>query len=573
MISRENINSTQASLIVEELVRHGIELFCISPGSRSTPLTVAAARHPKTQCQICHDERGAAFLALGYGKATGRPAALICTSGTAAGNYLPAIIEAAMDDTPLIALTADRPPELLDAGANQTIFQDHIYGDYVRWQKTLPPPSEEISPRFVLTTVDQAVHRALVDPGPVHINCQFREPLEPTEIKFTRHPDQRLTAWEESGNPFSSYASSTTICSQQDLQRITDLIHGTQKGLVILGRLAPHQQHSPAISDLLDKLTWPVHADIGSGFRLAVPQWPVFDELTMQTSRWFKEAPPNTVLHLGGPFISKRLQSLLQKSPPAQYIHVHENSRRIDPGHIVSHRLACDVDEFCAALTARLALATPFSGKDTAAHEAIDAHFLGTGLSEPLIARLISRHLPQGHALFLSNSQPVRDMNEFAALDGPASIVGTNRGASGIDGIVASAVGFARGLEKPTTLIIGDTALLHDLNSLHLAANSPQPLTIICINNNGGGIFNRLPISEFKDVFEPFFVAPHNRNFQSAAAMFDLPWTNPASQQELLETLQGAWRSGRSSIIEVTISQQDETRQRKELSKLLRRQA
>lgn len=574
MISRENINAFWASLAIDELVRNGIELFCISPGSRSTPLTVAAARHPRIQCQVCHDERGAAFLALGYGKATGKPAALICTSGTAAANYFPAVIEASMDETPLILLTADRPPELLDAGANQTIFQDHLYGDYVRWSKTVPAPCENISPRYILTTMDQAVHRSLSTPGPVHLNCQFREPLDPSPKEFKSIDDFRLHTWEQNSAPFTAYSTAPGICPQDIIERIAEILNDSKNSLVILGRRPAHKQGSPHILNLLTFLARPVHADIGSGFRLGPPQWPVLDELTMQTSRRLKDSPPDAVLHLGGSFLSKRLQVTLEKINPEHYIHVYENSRRIDPGHIVSERLVCNVDDFCSRLTAILSPKKEFAKEDaSAAHEKVDAHLAKADLCEPAIARLVSKHLPNGHALFLSNSQPIRDMNEFAVLDGVRAIVGSNRGASGIDGVIASAVGFARGLEKPTTLIIGDVAFLHDLNSLQLLAGSPQPLTVVIINNNGGGIFHQLPISKYKDVFEPFFVAPPNRTFESAAAMFGIPWTKPTSRQEVLLALETAWKSPRTGLIEITSSRETELENRKEVSRMLRREA
>ncbi|MBN1465468.1 2-succinyl-5-enolpyruvyl-6-hydroxy-3-cyclohexene-1-carboxylic-acid synthase, partial [candidate division KSB1 bacterium] len=180
MIATKNINDFWASLLIEELVRNNVTFFCLSPGSRCAPLTIAAAQNPRSECHICHDERGAAYMAVGYAKATGTPAALLCTSGTAAANYYPAIIEASMAEAPLIVLTADRPYELLDTGANQTIDQQHLFGRYARWSFNLPPPSNDLSPCFLLTTIDQAIYRSTLAPaGPVHLNCMFRELTTP----------------------------------------------------------------------------------------------------------------------------------------------------------------------------------------------------------------------------------------------------------------------------------------------------------------------------------------------------------------------------------------------------------
>jgi 2-succinyl-5-enolpyruvyl-6-hydroxy-3-cyclohexene-1-carboxylate synthase len=570
MILRENINSFWASLIIEEMVRNGVEFFCISPGSRSTPLTIAAARHAGAECVVCHDERGAAFMALGFGKATGRPAALICTSGTAAANYFPAIIEACMDDTPLIVLTADRPPELLDSAANQTILQENIYGDYVRWSIKLPPPSEEISPAFVLTTVDQALHRAVTHPaGPVHLNCQFREPLAPTPTEFIEKEDSQLIRWEKGNKPFTTYSNPTLTINDNDIHRIADIVNACKNGLVILGRRNTPQQRQPEIGALLSALGWPVHADIASGFRLGAQDWPVLDELSFQNLDKLKSVKPEIILHLGGTFLSKKLQQHLESLQLAHYILVHENPKRIDPGHILTQRLQCDVAIFASQLAALVDRTHSFVKNEHRMEKQIDELLSSHALSEPGLARMLSQHLPVGHGLFLSNSMPVRDMNKFAAHDCDFHPVGTNRGASGIDGIIASATGFARGLKKPVTVVIGDVAFLHDLNSLILMRNAAHPITLICINNNGGGIFSQLPIANFEDVFETYFTTPHNLSFEHSAQMFNLNWAQPRTKEDLHHELKSAWSSEESSVIEIKTSPQNDARLRIDLKNLL----
>ena len=574
MIARENINSFWASLIIEELVRNGVELFCISPGSRSTPLTVAAARHADAECFVCHDERAAAFLALGYGKAAGRPAALICTSGTAAANYFPAIIEASMDDAPLIVLTADRPPELLDTAANQTINQSLLYGDYTRWRRTLPSPDENVTPRFVLTTVDQAVHRATaIPPGPVHLNCQFREPLAPTTKEFVEQKDARLIRWEKGKMPLTSYKSTIPISRNEDIHHIAELINTCDNGLVILGRMKTSSQQNPEIGALLSALGWPVYADIASGFRLGPQDWPVVDDLMLETQKGLKSVQPDIVFHLGGALLSTKLQRHLKASQLEHYILVHENPKRIDPDHIITTRLQHDVSQFCAQLCPDLIEKQKSNLSDARlAHKRVNQCLTSNTITESGVARVLSQHLPVEHGLFLGNSMPIRDMSEFAILDGASHAVGTNRGASGIDGIVASAVGYAYGLKKPVTALIGDVAFLHDLNSLNLMHNAPFPVTLICFNNNGGDIFSRLPIAKHKDVFESFFTTPHNLSFEHAAKMFNLPWMRPGTIAHLISVLSKTWSSKKPSIIELNTSNRENALWRFELQHILNKE-
>ena len=246
MTSSENINSFWASLVVEELVRSGVILFCISPGSRSAPLTVAVARNPQAQSVICNDERGAAFFAIGYAKATGVPAALISTSGTAAANYFPAVIEAAMDAAPMILLTADRPPELLETGANQTIRQNHLFDGYLNWRFTLPCPDDQISPAFVLSTMDWAVARAVgMPPGPVHINMMFREPLTPIPRPFLLPQNDSFKNWETSRPPWAQYQLGHAEIAE-GLPAEADLVQGQRHAGVgedVQG--AEHARHGP----------------------------------------------------------------------------------------------------------------------------------------------------------------------------------------------------------------------------------------------------------------------------------------------------------------------------------------
>lgn len=562
MIAAENINSFWASLCIEELVRNGITFFCISPGSRSTPLTLAATRHAKTECLLCHDERGAAFCALGYARARG-PAALICTSGTAAANYFPAVIEASLDAVPMILLTADRPPELLETGANQAIRQQKLYGDYTRWDFVFPTPSSEISPRFVLTTINQAVYRCHFPvPGPVHLNCMFREPLTPEPIGFTLSPDFKFEGWQNSSKPFTSYSPGQNTLQTKSLHALAALLDRTEKGLVIVGRRPAQQQQSLQVPHFLHALNWPVYADIGSGLRLGPPKWPVWDEKYFYSNRLCTSWQPDSVLQIGGSFISKRLQSWLEHNPPSHYIHCDTNPRRQDPGHLITERYDIDFELCCGELAVQIHPSAPsfdFQLINDLIHS-VDAEAEKTlsleTLNEPGVAMLVSRLIPGQHGLFLGNSLPIRDMNTFALRDGPAVPVATNRGASGIDGSIATAVGFACGLARPVTAIIGDVAALHDLNSLILMKKAP-PIFLIIINNNGGGLFSFLPISQYKQDFETWFETPHNLSFEKAAQLFDVPWAQPTSMAVFKDVYRRACLDEKSIIIEIQTNKRD----------------
>ena len=264
---RKNINNFWGYLLVEELVRNHVTQFLISPGSRSTPLTIAAAENPGAEKKVCLDERGAAFSALGYGRATGRSAALICTSGTAAANYYPALIEARQSQIPMIVLTSDRPPELQDSGANQTIDQSKMYQDYPVWFFELPCPALSIEPEMVLTTIDQAVYRSLYPvPGPVHLNIKFREPLEPSSKPFPASYRGQIKKWQKSGIPYTAYNKPVLHSEEPELNQLAHLLNKTQRGILVTGQL-PDQKAGKAIRNLAVKLRWPVFADITSGIR------------------------------------------------------------------------------------------------------------------------------------------------------------------------------------------------------------------------------------------------------------------------------------------------------------------
>ncbi len=558
-IDAPNVTYLWAQLLIEELVRNGVDTFFVAPGSRSTPLTVAAARHPTARVVLHVDERGNAFAALGWGRAARRPAGWITTSGTAVANGQPAVVEASVDGVPMVLLTADRPPELRDTGANQTIDQVKLFGDYVRWQADVPVPTDDVDPAYVLTTADQAVHRARRSPaGPVHLNCAFRKPLEPVERGASAAVPDAVQDWAAGDAPYTQYPTPGLEPGAADVSALADAIDGVQRGLVVAGRL-----DTPAAVDATRRLAaglgWPLVPDLTSHLRLGPTERAAripYADLLLRADAFRESHAPRAVLQLGGRFTNKRLRLFLRDSGPETWAVVRPDPRRVDPDHRATDHVESDVAPFVEALLAHTdasAEPSPWRSAWTTANERVSQvvreHAEEGPLTEPALATLLSRHLPSDHALVAASSMPVRDLNRHASAAGAQAPAYANRGASGIDGTVATAAGVARGHDRPVTLLIGDLALWHDLNSLALLRD--QPVVVVVVNNDGGGIFHFLPIREQEDVFEPYFTTPQDRSFESAADTFGLAHHRPDSPDAFRDAYERACAAAGPVLIEV----------------------
>ncbi len=528
---KENKNIEGAYLIIDELIKQGIDTFCLSPGSRSTPLVVAIASHPNANAVMHYDERGAAFFALGYGKAMHKPAPLLCTSGRAPANYYPAVIEAAEDYTPVLLITADRPPELLQTGANQSIDQKKIFGDYVRFFFELPLHMENIREEFVMTTVDQALYRSMRSPqGPVHINCPFAKPLEPDTLVSRRSMPRR---------PYTTYSMPIAMFQHyEELQQQIALGDG-ERGLIVAGKMKAPEERKAVIA-LAEKLQWPVFADISSGLRLGIDSELVIPHYDVLLPTLENLKKPDVILHIGGRVMSKRLLEYLKNSRPREYIVVKDTPQRLDPEHCVTQHIEAAVAPFCDTLRSKVAAGVKgdfLRGLQEASRNASQrleemAHH---ELSELTVAWQLSKNIPAGEGLFLANSLSVRHMDMFACAYGNKVEVMTNRGVSGIDGTIASACGFAEALKKPVTLLIGDLAFLHDVNSLAYIKNRDLAIRIIILNNNGGGIFSFLPIAKHEEIFKTYFEMPHHLKFKAAADLFGIAYFSPKTNDDFVE--------------------------------------
>ncbi len=503
-------NLDYARSLIDFYVRNGLEHAVITPGSRSTPLTIAAARHPDLHTSVHFDERGAAFHALGIARATGRVALLICTSGTAAANYYPAVIEASMDHVPLLVLTADRPGRLVGSGANQTIFQDGLFGRYPRYAHTLPEPGSPDAESIWEATLQKSMdHLQGGAAGPVHLNIPFDEPLLAPRSK-------EVSAEHIKRSPILSGVNFAVAEEKHPAVQWQELL-SRNSGLIIAGRNFSLED-SRAILDLAHHLGWPVIADVLSQLRFDSDPMVLrlADLMTLGKSGL---GHPELILHFGGTLVSKRLNTWIEETNFQTYVQVHPFPDRQDPANRVTHRIQDSAGAACAEIKTRI----PERQTDPdplhllqMAHqlEADVSHWLkGTGLNGLRVTDLLCRQFPHDHLLFLSNSLPIREFDWVGPASGSITEIFANRGASGIDGIIATACGVIRGKREPGILVTGDLAFLHDLNSLALVQDLPSLLHILLLNNGAGGIFDHLPIAAEEDVFSEYFTLDHNREF------------------------------------------------------------
>ncbi|XP_002986213.2 protein PHYLLO, chloroplastic [Selaginella moellendorffii] len=588
-----NINMVWARLLVDECCRLGVTYFCVAPGSRSSPLAEAAAANPRVTCISCVDERSLGFYALGYGRGARRPAAVVITSGTAMSNLLPAVVEASQDCVPLLILSADRPHELRDVGANQSINQVKHFGSFVRFDFDLPPATDEVPARMVLTTLDTAIFRATTDPyGPVHVNCPFREPLEAVRTEWDLECLEGLSQWMASASPFTTYIPSSTsslldgtatLYTSSQMKEVSSLIASASRGVIVAGGLN-QSQTTWAVFKLAKHLRWPLVPDVLSGLRLASKEEDMdvkiihnLDHVLLNPSL-HPSVAPDIILQIGSRITSKRLSQFLQECSPRAYILVEEHPYRHDPGHRLTHRIKSSAGEFARFVMKELT-EPEFPERchsygmwlhvlsDTVRREILFQLQAEATLTEPCIARIVSSSITTESAVFLGNSMPIRDVDMYA--DGltdqqsllgdqnlPAMVsIGANRGASGIDGVISTAVGFAAGSNKRVTLLIGDLSFLHDTNGLmFLTGREAQPpVTLVVVNNRGGGIFSLLPAAGLMPAvtFRNLISSEHDVHLDKLCHAHRINHILVQSKAELVRALQDSRTSTSSWVIEV----------------------
>lgn len=518
-----NTNALWGSVLVETLVRAGVRHVVASPGSRSTPLTLQAARHPALTALPVLDERSAAFLAVGLARRTGRVVALVCTSGTAAANYLPAVVEARMSGVPLLVLTADRPPEMRACRSGQTIDQLKLYGDHVVHFHELAVPAADLGLlRYLRQTVAHAVARALGPvAGPVHLNVPFRDPLPPVEDGTAESLRGQVTA-----------AFFRHLEPPVDAAPAPAPLRLGGRGLIVAGQARPADPAAYArrVGRLARRLGWPVLADALSplrNFARAVPGLITRYDLVARAPELARELRPEHVVVLHDWPTSKALRQWLAAAdvPTTLVTRLDENP---DALHGAARVVRADVSAFEPAVRARRAPAS-WLRRWLALERRADAA-LRRGLAsapaafEGRVAAALPSLLPRGTTAMVAASMPVRDAEYFWPANDRGHVVHANRGANGIDGTLSTAVGLALGGDGPACLLTGDLAFLHDSNGLLLARRlRGRSLTVVVVNNAGGGIFEHLPVARFDPPFEEFFATPQDVDLSRLCAAHRVP--------------------------------------------------
>lgn len=595
-------NTVWARAFVDELVRCGLRDVVVAPGSRSTPIVLACAARPEIRCRVHMDERSAGFFALGVGKVSGRPGAVVTTSGTAVANLMPAVVEATQASVPLLVLTADRPPRLRGADANQAIDQIRIFGSYPRaFHETA---AASLDPRALRH------HRGLAcrawastmgaDPGPVHVNLPFDKPLEPVPIPDeVGDADPLGVRGRADGRPFTSIASGrpTLLADRADETLLEDL--DLSRVVVVAGPGAEPDRDGPAAVALATALGSPLLADGLSGARFAPGDAVAVAgyDLFLRDAEVRRELTPSAIVRIGRSPTSAGLQRWLFEHEAVPQVVLASGRRWKDHGATALLYRDADVEETVARVTARGSgtrsatdRATPewaakWARADAAVREVTGEGSTGSGHEGAILvaaaeaaaaaaaagegAAASTERVPAAGAadgrgtLVVSSSMPIRDLDAFVhPADRPLRVV-ANRGASGIDGVVSTAFGVAGATGEPVLCVIGDLAFFHDQNGLLWAREEDGPVVFVLIDNDGGGIFEMLPIADHEPDFTTFFATPHGLDFSHIAAQYDIPFGD-ADIEGLPAAIDAALTSGRTSVVRVRTDRTVNHRRRSE---------
>ncbi|RQG89824.1 2-succinyl-5-enolpyruvyl-6-hydroxy-3-cyclohexene-1-carboxylic-acid synthase [Natrarchaeobius halalkaliphilus] len=552
-----NRSTLWGRILVDELAKGGLEAVCLAPGSRSTPLTVAFSEQPDIEVYSHLDERSAAFFALGRARRNGESTALVCTSGTAAANFHPAVIEADRARVPLLVLTADRPPELRDSGANQTIDQRRLYGNAVRWNADLPEPNaNERTVRSLRTTAARALSETHgVPPGPVHLNCPFPKPLEPTPVSDAI-PERFVETLAGSGreDAFVETSSATQTPDSDVIDAVARTLATADRPLIVGGPSDPEELSAiepETVVDVAARVGAPILADPLSSLRFGLHQRVTDAEAPGNSSTDTRDdrplvyggydsyvdalPAPDTVLRFGASPTSKSLRHALRDAEARQFL--------IDPAggwreatftatDLVSGAPSAVFERLRTTLEERETNATDDSWLSKFAdaearhwsvrNRATTVDSLESDPFEGAILASVLDHAPDPATVFVSNSMPIRDADRFGRPREAELTLLANRGASGIDGITSTALGAASATDDPLVLVTGDLAFYHDSNGLLAVGRCDVDATIVLLDNDGGGIFHKLPIEEFDPPFTDQFKTPHGLDFEALAEFYGL---------------------------------------------------
>ncbi|RSK28280.1 2-succinyl-5-enolpyruvyl-6-hydroxy-3-cyclohexene-1-carboxylic-acid synthase [Bacillus sp. HMF5848] len=550
-MSSTNALTKYVAAFIQQLSTLNITDVVVSPGSRSTPIAMLMAEHPSMNVTIHIDERSAAFFALGLAKRVKRPVVLVCTSGTAAANYYPAIVEARYSNIPILVVTADRPHELRDVGAPQAIDQIKMYGDYPKWfvEMGIPEDTEDVL-RYVRMVAARAVHTAGSRPmGPVHINMPLREPLVPdlnNENLWSDIEQQQL----------AKVTPPARFIDDLYLNEYANLFSSHERGLIVVGDLQNYSEQRE-ILNLAEKLQYPVLADPLSQLRsykhpLLIDGYDAFLKNDV-TSELLK---PDIVIRFGAMPVSKAFMLFLKKQQDCKQLIVDGSGEWRDPNSQAWDVIHCDEAYFSSRIPSYLEKKQKTKWVQTwlqintitqsIMQQSIDSEILFEGR----IIQELQRNLPNNSHLFVGNSMPIRDLDSFFCASDKTIHIYANRGANGIDGVVSSALGVAS-VSKPTVLVIGDLSFYHDLNGLLAARMHNIPLTIVLVNNNGGGIFSFLPQAAETKHFEHLFGTPTDLQFEHAVKMYGGVYTLATNWHEFQVQLVNSFDRATLTVIEL----------------------
>jgi len=569
-VTYPNRNTLWGAVVADELAAAGVEAAVLAPGSRSTPLTTAIADHDAIEPFSLLDERPAAFFALGRAKRTGRPVPVVTTSGTAAANLHPAVVEASRARVPMLLLTADRPRELQDSGANQTVDQEKLYGDAVRAYRTLPEPAaDDRTLRSLRTALARAVATATgTHPGPVHLNVPFAKPLEPTPVEGDvpeGFAEKYPLAVDGRDGPFVSVTQGRPEPSAHDRAALVDAVESAERGLIVAG--PDSDIRTDALRGLARASGFPVLADPLSGARFgdhaagdAVTLCGGYDGYVDGL-----DVCPDLVLRFGASPTSKPLRKYLAEAgrEGARQVVVDPAGGWREAEFTATDLVVADPTRLAAGLAGRIER-EPGAWRER--FERLEADYwaqtTGEELFEGAVLQEVAAGAPDPSTLFVSNSMPVRDLDRFGRPRAAEVTALGNRGASGIDGITSSALGAGSATDEPLVLVIGDLAYYHDANGLLAVQRCGVDATVVLINNDGGGIFHMLPIESFDPPFTEFFRTPHGLDFAPTGELYGLEFAHVGSLEAFADAYRASLESAGTQVIEVQVDAEASHRRR-----------
>lgn len=545
---------------VAELVAAGIRDVVVSPGSRSTPMAMLMAEHPDLRLHIHVDERSAAFFALGIAKASKKPVAILCTSGTAAANYYPAVVEAFHSRVPLLVLTADRPHELRDVGAPQAIDQIHLYGKHVKWFVEMSPPEGTVDMlRYARMVCARAAATALSAPaGPVHLNFPFREPLVP------KLDMDNLFVHTERGEGYVRTAGKRYSVPEGELEALRQEVVTREKGVIICGAI-DDEVFAEAVTRLAAKLQYPILADplsqLRSGEHTGAHIIDTYDTF-LRNEEARKALKPDIIIRFGAMPVSKYLTFFIKENYEAKQWVIDGGGGWRDPSLLATTMIYANEPDFCLRLADVISVqpSPEYITKWKSLNELTRSHIEKIekvpDLSEGRLFYELSKLLPSQATLFVGNSMPIRDLDTFFHYNQKSIKIMANRGVNGIDGTVSTALGAAT-VCQPMYLVLGDLTFFHDLNGLIQAKLYDLNIKVIVINNNGGGIFSFLPQASEPKNFERLFGTPLDLKFEHAVHMFNGRYTHVTDWDHFISSFRQDLENDGLSVMEISTNRDD----------------